>query len=198
LATHFVLVDFENVQPKNVTLPSPGSYKIKVFVGANQAKIPFETARALQAFGPDVDYIQIYGHGRNALDFHIAYYVGRLAAEIPDASFHIISKDTGFDPLIKHLKAQGVSCERTKSLPDVFTVKGSKLERDPERVAAVLANLAKRKAARPRTLKTLRSTINALFGNQLDNEDLDALIAQLTERKAIKVTEGKVHYELTP
>jgi hypothetical protein len=166
-------------------------------VGANQAKIPFEMARALQAFGPDVEYIQIDGHGRNALDFHIAYYVGRLAAEIPDASFHIISKDTGFDPLIKHLKAQRISCQREKSLADVLTVKASKPERYAERVVAVLENLAKRKAARPRTLRTLRSTINALFGNQLGDEDLDLLVAQLTERGAIKVSDGKVHYELT-
>ena len=198
MTTQFVLVDFENVQPKNVTPLSPGQYKIKVFVGANQAKIPFEMARALQAFGPDVEYIQIDGHGRNALDFHIAYYVGRLAGEIPDAGFHIISKDTGFDPLIKHLKAQGVVCQRAKSLADVLTVKAFKPERNPERVVAVLENLAKRKTARPRTLKTLRSTINALFGNQLGDEDLDVLIARLTERGAIKVSDGKVHYELTP
>jgi hypothetical protein len=197
LTTHFVLVDFENVQPKNVTLLSTGSYKIKVFVGANQVKIPFEMARALQAFGPDVEYLQIDGHGRNALDFHIAYYVGRLAAEIPDASFHIVSKDTGFDPLIKHLKAQGISCQRAKSLADVLMVKASRLERNPQRVVAVLENLAKRKAARPRTLKTLRSTINALFGNQLGDEELDLLVGQLTERGAIKVSDGKVHYELT-
>jgi hypothetical protein len=198
VTTHFVLVDFENVQPKNVTLLSPGPYKIKVFVGANQAKIPFEMARALQAFGPDVEYIRIDGHGRNALDFHIAYYVGRLSAEIPNASFHIISKDTGFDPLINHLKAQGVSCERAKSLADILTVKASKPASNPERVVAVLENLAKRKAARPRTLKTLRSTINTLFGNQLGDEDLDVLIAQLTERRAIKVSDGKVHYEIAP
>ena len=197
MTTQFVLVDFENVQPKNVTLLSTGPYKIKVFVGANQVKIPVEMARALQAFGPDVEYLQIDGHGRNALDFHIAYYVGRLAAEIPDASFHIVSKDTGFDPLIKHPKAQGISCQRAKSLADVLMAKASRLERNPQRVVAVLENLAKRKAARPRTLKTLRSTINALFGNQLGDEDLDLLIGQLTERGAIKVSDGKVHYELT-
>ena len=198
MTTHFVLVDFENVQPKDVTPLSPGSYKIKVFVGASQAKIPFEMARTLQALGPSVEYIQIDGHGRNALDFHIAYYVGRFAAENPDARFHIISKDTGFDPLIKHLKAQGVSCQRAKSLADALIVKASKPDRNPERVGAVLENLAKRKAARPRTVKTLRSTINALFGNQLGDEDLDELIAQLTERGAIKVLDGKVHYELAP
>jgi hypothetical protein len=196
LKIDFVLVDFENVQPKNVNLLSPGPYKIKVFVGANQAKIPFEMARALQAFGPDAEYVQIEGHGRNALDFHIAYYIGRLAAEIPGASLHVISKDTGFDPLLKHLKAQGISCQRSKSLADLASVKASNSERNPERVVAVLENLVRRKAAKPRTIKTLRTTINALFGNQLGEEDLDLLVEQLKNRGAIRESDGKVHYEL--
>lgn len=191
-----MLVDFENVQPKDVSLLSGGPYRIKVFVGANQAKVPFEMARALQAFGPDAEYVQIEGHGRNALDFHIAYYIGRLAAEAEGARMHVISKDTGFDPLLKHLNAQGISCQRSKSLADLPSVKTSNPKRDPERIGAVLVNLAKRKAAKPRTLKTLRTSINALFGNQLGKHDLDLLIEQLTERGAIKFSDGKVHYDL--
>jgi hypothetical protein len=58
------------------------------------------------------------GNGTNALDFHIAYYIGRLAAKCPDAYFHIISKDTGFDPLIKHLKGQGISCQRSAAVTE--------------------------------------------------------------------------------
>ena len=194
---NFVLVDFENVQPKNVSLLSGGPYKIKVFLGANQAKIPLEMARALQACGPDAEYIQIDGSGKNALDFHIAYYIGRLAAENPDAFFHLISKDTGFDPLIKHLKAHKISCQRLKSIADIALAKTPKSDSIPEKIDAVIDNLARRKeAARPKKLKTLRSTIKALFANQLADEELDRLIEQLTERRAIKVAEGKVHYEL--
>ena len=192
----YVLVDFENVQPKNLGLLSGGPYKIKVFVGANQAKIPLEMARALQAFGPDAEYIQIDGTGANALDFHIAYYIGRLAAENPGADFHVISKDKGFDPLIKHLKAQKILCRRSTSIADIPPAKKSKFASATERLDAVIDNLVKRKAAKPRTLKTLRSTIKALFANQLADEELDGLIEQLTERGTIRVAEGKVHYEL--
>jgi len=196
LKTNFVLVDFENVQPKNVGLLNGGPFKIKVFLGAHQAKVPLEMARALQAFGPDAEYIQIDGSGRNALDFHIAYYIGRLAAETPDACFHLISKDSGFDPLIKHLKVKGISCRRSKSLADISLVKIPNSQSIPERVDAVTKNLAKRKTGKPRTLKTLRSTIRALFVDQLGDEELDRLIGQLTERGIIKVADGKVDYEL--
>ena len=86
MATKYVLVDFENVQLKNVGDLNGSALKIKVFLGASQVKVPLDIARALQAFGRDVDYIQIDGNGSNALDFHIAFYIGRLAAQAPDAS----------------------------------------------------------------------------------------------------------------
>jgi hypothetical protein len=48
MKTNFVLIDLENVQPKNITLLNNGPFKIKVFLGSNQAKIPIDMARALQ------------------------------------------------------------------------------------------------------------------------------------------------------
>jgi len=118
-----VLIDFENVQPQNLGALSGRTVRIKVFLGSNQAKIPVAIAQAMQTFGPDAEYIQIEGSGSNALDFHIAYYIGRLVAEYPGASFHIVSRDTGFDPLIRHLKAKGISCHRTKALSEIAPVK---------------------------------------------------------------------------
>jgi len=196
LKTNFLLVDFENVQPDNVGILNGRSFKIKVFVGANQAKIPFELARTLHAFGPDAEYVQIAGGGKNALDFHIAYYIGRLAAENPDASFYVISKDTGFDPLIKYLAAKGVSCQRSIAIPDIFGSKLSSSEPVANNIDAIIANLAIRKTGRPKTLKTLRGTINGLFRNKLPDAELDALIEKLTKRGVIKVVDGKVNYEL--
>jgi PIN domain len=196
LKIDYVLVDFENIQPQNLGLLNGGPYKIKVFVGAKQSKIPLEMARAVQAFGADAEYIQIDGTGADALDFHIAYYIGRLAAENPGADFHVISKDSGFDPLIKHLKAQNIQCHRSTSIADIPLAKTTKSAPTVDKVAAVIDNLIRRKTAKPRTLKTLRSTLKALFGNQIMDEELDGLIEQLTQRGAIKVADGRVHYEL--
>ena len=195
MKTEIVLIDFENVQPTNMDGLTGGPYKVKVFVGAKQTKIPFEMARALQAL--DTEYIQIDGNGRNALDFHIAYYIGRLAAEDPKSSFHVISKDKGFDPLIRHLRKQGLSCRRSEPPAGTrSTKKKSKTQQKAERVDLVIANLAKRKAAKPRTLKTLRSTIKACFSKEkLNEKELDRLIDQLTDRKVIEVSDGKVRYK---
>ena len=213
MKSNFVLIDFENVQPDNVGVLNGRSFKIKVFAGAHQSKVPFEMARAFQPFGQDVEYIRSDEIGKNALDFHIAYYIGRLAAENPNASFHVISKDKGFDPLTKHLKAQGISCQRSSSVTDipgikisssksisntVDTIKVSDSRSVPEKVDVIIHNLAGRTSGRPKRLKTLRGTINALFKNKLQEAELDELIETLEKRGAIKVADGKVQYGIGP
>jgi hypothetical protein len=192
----FVLVDFENVQPKNLGGLSGRPVKIKIFLGIKQ-KIPIALAQAMQVFGPDAEYIQIDGNGSNALDFHIAYYIGQLAAENPGSSFHIVSNDTGFDPLIRHLRTKGISCQRTKAPLETTALTTPNSSLNGQKVDAVIENLAKRKAARPRTLKTLRATIKALFVNRLSEQELDSLIEELTTRGTVTVCNGKVHYGLT-
>src|SRR5688500_12406404 len=119
MKTNFVLVDFENVQPKDIALLKGGPFGSQVVLGGRRGNGALEMARTLQSFGPDAEYVQIEGSGHNALDFHIAYYVGRLAAENPDAHFTIVSKDTGFDPLIRHVEAHGIPCGRVATIGDI-------------------------------------------------------------------------------
>lgn len=117
----FFLIDFENVQPKALSRLKPGSARIKVFLGAHQSKLMLELVQALQPFGNDAEYIQITGSGPDAVDFHIAFYIGRLALSEPGATFNIISKDRGFDPLVRHLHTLGIGCERHPEIPTVAT-----------------------------------------------------------------------------
>jgi len=56
----------------------------------------------MQSLGSAAQYIKMTGTGKSALDFHIAYYIGELAVRNPNAHFHVISRDTGFDPLLTH------------------------------------------------------------------------------------------------
>jgi len=119
LSQDIVLIDLENVQPKNLELLVKHPFKVLVFVGANQAKISFDLASAMQGLGPDSQYIKISGNGPNALDFHIAYYIGELAQQFPESNFHIISRDTGFDPLIRHLRSRKIRVQREKDLAEI-------------------------------------------------------------------------------
>jgi hypothetical protein len=112
----YVLIDFENVQPKTLDRLQPGAVRIKVFLGQHQTRLMLELVQALQPFGADAEYIAIQGSGPDAVDFHIAFYIGRLAAADPGAAFTIVSRDKGFDPLVRHLVGLGIPCQR---IPDI-------------------------------------------------------------------------------
>ena len=195
MTNNFVLIDYENVQPPELALLRGGPFKVKLFLGANQAKIPVALAAALHALGPNAEYVLLEASGSNALDFHIAYYIGVLSVQDPGARFHIISKDTGFDPLIKHLRLRGVIAQRFPSIAGISPVKAVTPAGD-DRLQVAVAHLRRLKAAKPRTEKTLRGTLQALFKKQLSEEQLSALFAALCERGVIKVDGSKVTYDV--
>jgi hypothetical protein len=156
--TNYVLIDYENVQPTVLTVLEQAHFKVIVCVGANQAKISFDVASAIQRMGTNASYIKISGNGPNALDFHIAFYVGQLSAAEPDAYFHIISKDAGFDPLITHLKSKKIFASRSNDVMEIPIVKAANSKTPVEKQAVILANLKQRGSSKPRTIKTLSST----------------------------------------
>ncbi|MCF6176460.1 MAG: PIN domain-containing protein [Victivallaceae bacterium] len=124
-----------------------------VIIGEKQSKIPFELAQAMQALGDNADYVKISGNGPNALDFHIAFYIGQIAVKYNECYFHIISKDTGFDPLIKHLKTKYIYAQREKNIAEIPLLKIANSSSKSERVDAIIEFLKARGNAKPRTLK---------------------------------------------
>ena len=197
MPTNYVLIDFENVQPKKLELFKNHPFKIYLFVGANQTKVPFDLVNAMQNLGEDAKYIKISGNGQNSLDFHIAFYIGQLSFEDPKGYYHIISKDTGFDPLIKHLKAKKILIERHKDLAEIPLLRLSSTNGGKEKIDAIIQNLAGRGQSRPRKVKTLANTINSLFTKKLDEKELESLITKLKQQQYIAVDQGgKVTYTL--
>ena len=67
MATNYVLIDFENVQPSNLDVLQHHPFQVLVFVGATQTKVPFDLAAAMQALGNSAQYVKIAGSGKNAL-----------------------------------------------------------------------------------------------------------------------------------
>ncbi|MFO1517986.1 MAG: PIN domain-containing protein [Lysobacterales bacterium] len=196
MRTNYVLIDYENVQPSALSVLEKEHFKVVVFVGANQAKVAFDVAAQLQRLGPSASYVKISGNGPNALDFHIAYYIGHLAAAEPDAYFHIISKDTGFDPLISHLKSKKIFACRSKDIGDMPIVKVANSKTQPEKLAVIVTNLKQRGASKPRTVKTLSSTISSLFQKALAEDELSAILKHMEQQGFITVTGTKVGYSL--
>ena len=148
MRTNIILVDYENVQPRDIGLLNGGPFKVKVFLGPNQSKVPVTLAAALQTLGGNAEYVPLETVGNNAVDFHIAYYIGVLSSEDPAAYFHIISKDSGFDPLIKHLRGRKIFVQRSTCIADIPYFKPVLPANLEAQVKVVVADLTRRKSSK--------------------------------------------------
>jgi len=129
MKNNYVLIDYENVQAIELDKIHGLNLNVWIFTGENQKKIPTDLVQNLLKVDPKPTLVVIDGNGKNALDFHIAFYLGELATKDPNGFFHIISKDTGFDPLISHLKQKKIFCARESSIDDIPLIKyGSSAE----------------------------------------------------------------------
>lgn len=194
---HYVLIDYENVQPEALGILDDEAFHVIVFVGANQSKVSFEVASALQRMGNRADYIRITGNGSNALDFHIAFHLGQIAAQDPDACFHIISKDKGFDPLVQHLNDRKIRASRTVDVTGIRNPAATDPKGSEDRMDMIVADLRRRGAAKPRTVKTLGGTIHSIFRKQLSEQELSELLSLLEKRGFIAIDGTKVSYSLS-
>jgi hypothetical protein len=199
---NYVMVDYESVQPKSLDLLKPEHFSIRVFLGPTNTKLARGLVTAMQAMGTRAEYIELDVSAKNALDFHIAYYLGKLAAVEADAYFHVISRDQGFDPLITHLKSLGIFAARSESIEQMpcFVEASAKAKlataAATDVVAAAITFLQKRKSARPAKRKTLLGSIHNFLGKERPIADAEALIAALVKRKVIEVVGEKVTYHL--
>ena len=183
---NYVFIDYENVQPESISGLDKGNFHILVFLGAHQSKLNTNLVRCLQPLGTRVEYIVISGAGKSALDFHIACYLGERAAIEPDAYFHLISKETGFDPLIQHLNERNILASRSCSINEIAVLQKSSLTTLPERTSVVKARLAQMEG-KPGTVKTLSSTINALFQKTLSEDEVDMVVKDLCGKGVIAI-----------
>jgi hypothetical protein len=193
---NYVLIDYENVQPAAINALDKAHFHVIVFVGASQTKIAVEVAAALQAMGERAEYVRISGNGPNALDFHIAFSIGLLAAREPDAYFHIVSRDTGFDPLIQHLKQRKLLASRSPDITAIPLVRAAQATSCDEKITVIVNNLQLRGAAKPRTVRTLSRSINTLFQNRLPETEIATLLQALQANGLVSIENTRVTYAL--
>jgi hypothetical protein len=126
----YILIDFENVQPTaaDMGLIRGADYRVRLFHGPHQNRFDASMVKALQPLGSQLEYVQGELKGKNALDFQIAFYLGRLveackASVSPLAkgtAFVIVSKDAGFDALVGPFRAVGYRAARTPTVADAI------------------------------------------------------------------------------
>lgn len=107
--TH-VLLDYENVQPSEGELRAmvPDASRVWVFHGPHQ----HEVERRFASFGNDVTAVPISKTGKNALDFHLSFYMGYIASRNPASTIVVVANDKGYEPMLEHAKGMGFAVRR--------------------------------------------------------------------------------------
>ena len=126
----YILVDFENIQPTDMGLLHGNQYRLILFRGPHQNKLDFGIVESLQPLGDRVTHVQSDKHGKNALDLHIAFYMGRIleglevdgSSESEATRFVVISHDGGFDALMDHVQSLGYSAKKAASIREALGI----------------------------------------------------------------------------
>ncbi len=217
-----LLVDFENIQELDYLKKLRNTdFEVRVFLGQHQAKLPSLLVRQAQPFGTRLQWIQMEGNGKNALDFHIAYSLGLLVAEDRKRRIYVLSKDTGFDPLITYLAKRGIACKRIGELgkfliggepeltkPSPPTSAPSTEKSEPPRCAAP-ADISKKPQlladvilhintipprTRPKKPKTLAAHLANHFKKQGSDTDFSAVVSELAKIGKITISGDRLSY----
>jgi hypothetical protein len=190
MTNRVLFVDLENVQ--KIDLSSvPADIRVMVFYGTTQKKLPEDLVVQAQPLGARLSWIKISGQGPNALDFHIAFYLGQTLANDPAAECAILSRDTGFDPLVRHLRALGRSCRRATAIGEAFDSPPPTQSDHFDR----LLRLLRKEQARPTRRKGLIGKVKSWFPQLTDDARL-ALIQRLFDQRGVRESEKILTYDL--
>jgi hypothetical protein len=213
VADSVLLVDYENIGKLDLGA-IPAGVRVPFFFGASQRSVPTEFLKAALKLGERFVPIDIEGQGKNALDFHIAFYLGEYLARSPETPCVILSKDKGFDPLIKHLVRRGFAVRRANAIAEALgsralpaaAPRGAGAARPAAaRVAAhrdggaLLAEArqlvaATQKIRRPRKRKGLIAVLHSHFSKRVPESELQGLVDKLIARGELSESNGAITY----
>jgi hypothetical protein len=189
-----ILVDFENIQRLDFDNMDISNTNLAIFVGKSQNKIPFSLVEKAQSFGERLVWIKIAGDGKNNLDFHLAFELGRLCERMDkDVELIILSKDSGYDSLIRYINELGIKTRRianpaelsdnTKPLPSSNFTK------------YIVNNLMKIDGQkRPRTIRTLRKHIESLLRDKAGASEIDAILEEMFIKGLLAEINNRLKY----
>jgi hypothetical protein len=187
--TNHVFVDFENVHQVDLAVLGAKSVSLTLLLGARQTKLDAVLVEKLMEHAATVQLVRLTSSGKNALDFTLAYYVGRAVMADPTGWFHIVSKDTGFEPLVEHLRSRHIHAHRHDDFTTLtFSGPAKPPSAAPEDLMTrVLEHLGKHVNNRPKRKKTLVSHLLAFSGNAVTEADVVALVERLSKAGRLSI-----------
>jgi PIN domain len=198
--TQYIFIDYENVCESDLSRVSGKPVRVFMILGTRHKTLPTSLFLFAQDHPEQVRIIQTPVDGRNALDFVLTIELGRMFAADPAGYFHIVSKDTDFESVVLHLKAEQCHVARHKSLtkipafrtPGVLPAPPSSDKRLTHLIGQLRNGSSKN---RPTNRARLENLIKSVFGTQTEPEFVGKTIERLVREKILTFTDtGKIKY----
>jgi len=196
ILNRIILIDFENIQKLDLEHIDTADTQIMIFVGKSQNRIPFSLVEKVQTMGEKVKWIKIAGDGKNNLDFHLAFELGRLSEKLKDKTEMIVlSKDNGYDSLIKYVNDLGSNARRILNLAELADSK--KKPPSSSFTGYIVANLNKiDQQKRPRTRMTLKKHVESLLRDKVNTSEIDSIIEEMFIKGLLTLSGNRLKYNL--
>lgn len=190
--TQYIFIDYENVSESDLTRVSGKAVRVFIILGVRHKNLPVSLFLFAQNHPEQLRIIQTPVQGRNALDFVLTLELGRILTADPAGYFHIVSKDTDFDSVIRHLKGENKLIARHESLAEIPALRTTE-----ERIARIKDELEDATKPRPNTRKTLENKIQSVFENKAEPELIEKTIKTFIQAGLLDFTEtNKVLYKV--
>lgn len=129
--THYYLVDMENVQLKGLqglNLPGEGS-EIRLFLSNAMHTGNLEVQKAILASKAKIETFYCSVQGKNAMDFEMAAYCGKVLTDPDVRRISLISKDKGFQALVDYARQvrKNVIVYQAQSILEAYVAAESEL-----------------------------------------------------------------------
>lgn len=207
-----VFVDCENVKKFDPGILGGRTMRFHLFFGPQQKRLDIDVVQKLVEHATTVELIRSMKSGSNALDFVLAYHLGREVLAEPEGYFHIIAKDTGYGALVELLQSRNVKIRQHPDLESFARVLNAKhdlpvapqvnavtkpIKKQPSRelspiAAKILEILQKSEKSRPKKHKALLSLVGTHCGKDQPAELAKSIVEELQKAGILRIGEKEL------
>lgn len=140
----FYLVDYENVNTEGLQGVEhlTAADEIIIFYSEHADRLTFDLHRRLNESKAQIHYFKVDACKKNALDFQLVSYLGYLIAQNEGQAFYIISRDTGFQSVVRFWSEQQIAVAQIGELQPVQQPEQAQKDPLQQQVEALFADAA--------------------------------------------------------
>ncbi len=173
-----LLIDLDNCPQQIADLPKQLDNFSRIIAchGSVEPKMPLSLVRALATAIHEgkLEFVGMEKKGKNAADFGLAFYAGRLLMEMPpETEFVVLSKDGDLDHAVNMLRREGRVAKRVDDAPHLPGMSNA------DAVDEFYTGRLQANQHRPLRRRTLLSSIRSFYKGRGDGDPqavLDALL----------------------